>query len=123
MTAPTSTAGDNYMLRIRQGVKIDLFEVGSLAPKQKNTRYTLVLGQTAWGVVNVDFTQNNTSNIIISSAKASAQMWPMWVVLATIAGIFVFLMVKSKLTKDKLNKSKNSQPIPTIKKADNEKIK
>ena len=123
MTAPTSTAGDNYMLRTRQGVKIDLFEIGSLAPKQTNTRYALVLGQTAWGVVNVDFTQNNATNIIISSAKASAQMWPMWVVLVTIAGIFIFLMVKSKLTKDKLRKSKNSKTIPTIKKAEGEKIK
>ena len=123
IAAPTTTAGDNYMLRIRQGVKIDLFEIGSLAPKQTNTRYALVFGQTSWGVVNVDFTQNNTTNIIISSAKANAQMWPMWVILGIIAGIFIVLMIKSKLTKDKLNKSKNAQPIPTVKKAESETIK
>ncbi len=113
VTAPTTTAGDNYKLRTRQGTKIDQYDIGSLAPKQKSSRFVMVIGQTAWGMVNVDFTQNNATSVIISSAKASAQQWPMWIVLAILAGIFVLLMIKSKLTKDKLKKSKNIKSIPT----------
>lgn len=114
VVAPTNTAGDNYMLRARQGTKIDQYNIGSLAPKQKYSRLALVLGPTAWGMVNVDFTQNNNTNVIIASAKASAQTWPMWIFIAILAGIFVLLMIKSKLTKDKLKKSKNTKPIPTV---------
>lgn len=113
VTAPTTTAGDNYKLRTRQGTKIDQYDIGSLAPKQKSSRFVMVIGQTAWGMVNVDFTQNNATSVIISSAKASAQQWPMWIVLTILAGIFVLLMIKSKLTKDKLKKSKNIKSIPT----------
>lgn len=121
VVAPTNTAGDNYMLRVRQGTKIDEFNIGSLAPKQKSSRLALVLGPTAWGMVNVDFTQNSDSNVIIASAKSSAQLWPMWLVIAIFAGIFISLMIKSKLTKDKLAKAKNTKPIPTLEKAGSKK--
>lgn len=121
VVAPTNTAGDNYMLRVRQGTKVDEFNIGSLAPKQKSSRLAIVFGPTAWGMVNVDFTQNSDANVIIASAKSSAQLWPMWLVIAIFAGIFISLMIKSKLTKDKLAKAKNTKPIPTLDKAGSKK--
>ena len=120
-TAPANTAGDNYMLRVRQGTKIDQYNIGSLAPKQKSSKLALVLGPTAWGVVNVDFTQNSASSIIIASTKASAQLWPMYIAIAILAGIFISLMIKSRLTRKKIAKSKNAKPIPTINKTGNRK--
>lgn len=121
VVAPTNTAGDNYMLRVRQGTKIDEFNIGSLAPKQKSSRLAIVFGPTAWGMVNVDFTQNSDANMIIASAKSSAQLWPMWLIIAIFAGIFIMLVIKSKLTKDKLARTKNTKPIPTLDKTGSKK--
>jgi hypothetical protein len=105
------------MLRTRQGTQVDQQDIGSLAPKQKYSRLVLVFGPTAWGMVNVDFTQNNNTNVIIASAKASAQTWPMWIFIAIMGGICISLVIKSRLTKRKIAKSKNAKPIPTLKKA------
>jgi len=114
--APTNTAGDNYMIRTRQGTQIDQYDIGSLAPKQKYSRLALVFGPTAWGMVNVDFTQNSNTNVIIASAKASAQTWPMWIFIVIMGGICMSLVIKSRLTKARIEKSKNTKPIPTLNK-------
>lgn len=125
--APSSTAGDNYLVRTRQGTQVGTLDLGSLAPQQKISKFVPVFGATAFGVLNADFTQTNGNSLILASTKVNTQTWPMWLVILLIAGIVVGLVVKSKTRKkhhkhlEKDFDEFNTKPVLTLTKTPTEK--
>ncbi|MBA3679491.1 transglutaminase family protein [Candidatus Saccharibacteria bacterium] len=116
--APTDTAGDNYVLRTRQGSRVDVADLGSLAPKQKITRWSAVIGSTAFGSLNADFTQNGNNSLVLASTKVSSVGWPMWLVIGLLTGIIIWRVVRSNLKRKPTSSEEIAKPItapiPTI---------
>ncbi len=115
--APSDTAGDDYVIRTRQGTKVGFVDFGALAPQQKATKIIPILGATSWGVLNADFTQSGNTSLILASAKVTAQSWPMWIILIIITGIFMAKLIQSIITKRKKKKEQEDTvliPMPTI---------
>ncbi len=125
--APSSSAGDNYQLRTRQGSQVSTIVLGSLAPQQKVSSYIPVFGATAFGVLNADFTQTNGDSLILASTKVPVQSWPQWLGLLIITGIVVALVVKSKTRKKHRKHPEddfddlNTKPVLTLTKAPGQK--
>lgn len=115
VTAPTNTAGENYMLHAQAGSKTITTTLGSLAPQQKTTLYKPEFGLSAMTSETVEFTQSGNIALILATTKLNSTAWPMWLVLVVMAGIIIWILVHLRTKKAKHATQKVSKPIPTIK--------
>ncbi len=120
VVAPSTTAGDNYIITTRQGTQKDTIELGSLAPAQSRSRAVFIVGAAAWGSVSADFTQSGNASVILASTKVNAQSWPMWLLLIVTAGIVTLFLIQSNLRKKHKLSKITAKPVPTIKTAPEE---
>ncbi len=121
VVAPTSTAGENYMLEARSGNSTFNIMLGNLAPQQKATFYRPEFGFVAAGSEVVEFTQNGNTALILATTRFAVINWTMWLLLLLIAGLIIWKLVQLRAKKTKHSSKEIPKPIPTLKNAPEEK--
>jgi hypothetical protein len=120
--APTSTAGENYVLESTAGnISIEI-PIGSLAPQQKTVVYRPEFGLAALRSESVVFSQSGQTALILATTQLHSTSWPMWLILAIIAGIIIWKLVQLRPKKAKPSVSVQPKVIPTIHTAPKEEI-
>jgi hypothetical protein len=112
--APTTTAGENYMLHIQAGSTTLENSLGSLAPQQKTTVYRPEFGLAAIRSETIEFNQNGQTALILATTKVGLMNWPMWLVLAALAGIIIWKLVQLRPKKRKTSSQTEPKTIPTM---------
>ncbi|MBI2798593.1 transglutaminase domain-containing protein [Candidatus Saccharibacteria bacterium] len=109
LQAPQNAAGDNYYLEITEGSYSQRVKLGSLAPAQK-------ISSVAWGLSigflnpsTVKVLQTGNNSLMLATTQVSSQWWPLVVFCLILAGIVIYLLVKSRHTKRKLAQAKQTQ--------------
>ncbi len=121
VVAPTSTAGEDYMLESRSGNSNFTIKLGNLAPQQKATFYRSEFGFMAANSELVEFTQNGNTALILATKKFSVINWTMWLVLVLVASLIIWKMLQLRTKKAKRLRSEEPKTIPTLKTAPDEK--
>lgn len=115
--APTSTAGENYLLQIQAGKTNVENQLGSLAPQEKTIIYRPEFGWYAMVTETVEFNQRGQASLILATTKVSPVSWPMWIILAAITGIIIWKLLQLRTKKNKHEIPVSPHIIPTISEA------
>lgn len=121
VVAPTSTAGEDYVLESRSGASTFTIMLGNLAPQQKATFYRPEFGVSAAKAETVEFTQNGNTALILATARLGATNWPMWIVLVVISSLIIWKLVQLRAKKTKQTSGDVPKAIPTLTTAPDEK--
>lgn len=93
--APENVAGDNYTVELKQGNATRSTSLGSLAPKEAVSRWSVVWGVDYSKPAELTFAQkSNDSLSVLAAGTGVVQYWPMVLTLSLLAGVLLLYAVK-----------------------------
>lgn len=125
VVAPTSTAGENYIIEARAGSSSFNILLGNLAPQQKATFYRPEFGFVAANSETIEFTQNGNTALILATTRVPVINWTMWLVAVLVASLIIWKLLQLRAKKVKQSSKEIPKAIPTLKTApeDKEEVK
>ncbi len=94
VVAPSNVAGDDYRLKLDSGGKVTQIQLGSLAPSQKVSAWSLSFGNNFTQPLNLSFGQTGSASIILATIKITPSYLPMIIALLILAGLTLLILLK-----------------------------
>lgn len=114
VVAPSNVAGDDYRLKLDADGSVTQIQLGSLAPSQKVSAWSLDFGNGFSKSLNLSFGQTGSASIILATIKITPNYLPMIIALLVLAGlILIFLLKLRRKRKKALLSAPANAPEPT----------